>query len=409
MTFDTLWAAIEPVGRDLRSGGYRRFAWTREDATLREWFAGEAAARGLSLTLDRAGNQWAWWGDPDAAASVGRPGVVMGSHLDSVPDGGAYDGPLGVVSAFAALDALRARGFIPSRPVGVVNFADEEGARFGVACGGSRIITGALDGERARGLRDADGTPLAEAVARAGRDPAHLGPDPEALRRIGAFVELHVEQGRALAVLDRPVAVGSSIWPHGRWRLDLLGEANHAGTTRLEDRRDPMLALAAVITAAREAASARGCVATVGKVLVEPNGVNAIPSAVRAWLDARGPDEPDVRAVAEEVAARGGTLAVEESFTAETAFSAPLRDRLAALLGDAPVLGTGAGHDAGILAAAGIPAAMLFVRNPTGVSHSPAEHAERADCLAGVDALALAVADLAGPAGVVPRPQGEDR
>ncbi|WP_066945288.1 allantoate amidohydrolase [Microtetraspora fusca] len=409
MTFDALWAAIEPVGRDLRSGGYRRFAWTREDATLREWFAGEAAVRGLSLTLDRAGNQWAWWGDPDAAASAGRPGVVMGSHLDSVPDGGAYDGPLGVVSAFAALDALRARGFIPSRPVGVVNFADEEGARFGVACGGSRIITGALDGERARGLRDADGTTLAEAVARAGRDPAHLGPDPEALRRIGVFVELHVEQGRALADLDRPVAVGSSIWPHGRWRLDLLGEANHAGTTRLEDRRDPMLALAAVITAAREAASARGCVATVGKVLVEPNGVNAIPSAVRAWLDARGPDEPDVRAVAEEVAARGGTLAVEESFTAETAFSAPLRDRLAALLGDAPVLGTGAGHDAGILAAAGIPAAMLFVRNPTGVSHSPAEHAERADCLAGVDALALTVADLAGPDGVVPRPRGEDR
>ncbi|WP_067178193.1 allantoate amidohydrolase [Microtetraspora niveoalba] len=401
MTFDALWAAIEPVGRDPRSGGYRRFAWTREDATLREWFAGEAAARGLSLTLDRAGNQWAWWGDPDAAASAGRPGVVMGSHLDSVPDGGAYDGPLGVVSAFAALDALRARGFVPSRPVGVVNFADEEGARFGVACGGSRIITGALGADRARGLRDAGGTSLAEAMARAGHDPAHLGPDPEALRRIGAFVELHVEQGRALADVGRPVAVGSSIWPHGRWRLDLMGEANHAGTTRLEDRRDPMLALAAVITAAREAAAARGCVATVGKVLVEPNGVNAVPSAVRAWLDARGPHEPDVRAVAEAVAVRGGTVAVEESFTAETAFSAPLRDRLAALLGDAPVLGTGAGHDAGILAAAGIPAAMLFVRNPTGVSHSPAEHAERADCHAGVDALALAIADLAGHAGVV--------
>ncbi|GIH68873.1 allantoate amidohydrolase [Sphaerimonospora thailandensis] len=394
-SFDGLWTAIEPVGRDGRTGGYRRFAWTGEDATLREWFAGEAAARGLDLVVDRAGNQWAWWGDPDSAGPAG--GVVVGSHLDSVPDGGAYDGPLGVVSAFAALNALRAEGFEPDRPIGVVNFVDEEGARFGVACAGSRIITGALDADRARGLRDGDGIAMAEAMARAGHDPAGVGPDPETLRRVGVFVELHVEQGRGLVDLGRPVAVGSSIWPHGRWRLELLGEANHAGTTRLADRRDPMLTLAAAVTTAREAAAARGCVATIGKVRVEPNGVNAIPSAVHAWLDARGPHEPDVRAVVDEVAnASGGIGAAEESFTAETVFSAELRDRLATLLGDAPVLGTGAGHDAGILAAAGVPTAMLFVRNPTGVSHSPAEHASREDCLAGVAALARVVGDLAG-------------
>ena len=94
--FDTRWAELLPVGRDGGSGGYRRFAWTREDHTLREWFAGECAALGLDLTLDRMGNQWAWWGNPDET-----PGVVIGSHLDSVPDGGAYDGPLGVVSALA--------------------------------------------------------------------------------------------------------------------------------------------------------------------------------------------------------------------------------------------------------------------------------------------------------------------
>src|SRR4029079_18131576 len=135
MTFDGMWSAIEPVGRHAETGGYRRFAWTREDATLREWFAGEAAARGLDMVTDRAGNQWAWWGDPDAT-----PGVVTGSHLDSVPVGGAFDGPLGVVSAFAALDALRARGFAPARPLGIAAFADEEGARFGVACAGSRLL-----------------------------------------------------------------------------------------------------------------------------------------------------------------------------------------------------------------------------------------------------------------------------
>ena len=197
MSFDAMWSALESVGRHPRTGGYRRFAWTRDDTTLREWFAGEAAARGLDLTQDRAGNQWAWWGDPDAAVAAGRPGLVLGSHLDSVPDGGAYDGPLGVVSAFAALDLLVAQGFTPARPIGIASFADEEGARFGIACAGSRLLTGQLDPDRARALRDTDGVTLAEAMAEAGHDPAHLGPDPETLRRIGTFVELHVEQGRA--------------------------------------------------------------------------------------------------------------------------------------------------------------------------------------------------------------------
>jgi N-carbamoyl-L-amino-acid hydrolase len=388
MSFESMWSALQPIGRNAQTGGYRRFAWTTEDALLREWFAAEAAARGLDLVTDQAGNQWAWWGDPDAT-----PGVVTGSHLDSVPDGGAFDGPLGVVSAFAALDALRDKGFRPARPIGVVNFGDEEGARFGVACAGSRIITGALE---PRNLTDADGVTLAEAAARAGHDPQRFVRDDETLRRIGTFIELHVEQGRGLVDLGRPVAVGSSIWPHGRWRLHLAGEANHAGTTRLADRHDPMLALASVITAARQEAERRSCVATVGKVRVEPNGVNAIPSAVHAWLDARGPDEAAVRAVAAAVGTAAGAPIAEESFTPDTAFDMSFVKRLAVLLDDAPVLGTGAGHDAGILASAGIPAAMLFVRNPTGVSHSPAEHAETADCFVGVDALAAVLEDLAG-------------
>jgi N-carbamoyl-L-amino-acid hydrolase len=394
MSFASMWSALEPIGRDARSGGYRRLAWTDTDATLREWFAGEAAARGLDVTMDRAGNQWAWWGDPDAAAAAGTSGVVTGSHLDSVPDGGAYDGPLGVVSALAAVDALRESGFRPARPIGVVNFGDEEGARFGVACAGSRVITGALAPDRARALADADGVTIGDAMARQGYTPGALGRDDETLRRIGTFVELHVEQGRALVDRGRAVAVGSSIWPHGRWRIDIGGEANHAGTTRLADRHDPMLVLADVIHAARAQAQRHGCVATIGKVRVEPNGVNAIPSHVTAWLDARGADENAVRAVAAAVTAAG--VSAEESFTPVTAFDEALVARLARLLGDAPVLGSGAGHDAGILANAGVPAVMLFVRNPTGVSHSPAEHAETADCVSGITALTTVLADLAG-------------
>jgi N-carbamoyl-L-amino-acid hydrolase len=394
--FDGLWSALEPIGHDRRSGGYRRFAWTAEDSELREWFSAACKARSLDVTVDRAGNQWAWWGDPDAAVAAGDPGVVTGSHLDSVPDGGAYDGPLGVVSALLAIDALQRSGLVPARPVGVVNFADEEGARFGVACAGSRLLTGALSPERGLALVDGDGVTMAAALAAAGRPTDHVGRDAETLRRVGAFVELHVEQGLGLVDLDRQVAVGASIWPHGRWRFDLVGQANHAGTTRIADRVDPMLALAAAITAARQSAVRNDCVATVGKVAVEPNGVNAIPSRVTAWLDARGPVEDRVRDVVAEVAAATRTRAEEESFTGQTTFDTELVRRLAATLDDAPVLGTGAGHDAGILAAAGIPSAMLFVRNPTGVSHSPAEYAEPDDCRAGVEALTAVLAELAG-------------
>lgn len=396
MQVGSLLDELTSIGRSAESGGYRRFAWTREDADLREWFAGKVAELGLDLVEDRVGNQWAWWGDPDAAVAVGRSGIVTGSHLDSVPDGGNFDGPLGVASSLAAVAALQAEGFTPGRPIGVVNFVDEEGARFGVACSGSRVLSGAMSAEHALGLKDTDGLTLAEALTRAGRRPAHLGKDEEALERIGTFIELHVEQGRHLADTEHQVAVASSIWPHGRWRFDLAGEANHAGTTRLEDRHDPMLTLASLVVEARALATEIGCVATVGKVKVVPGGVNAIPSEVTGWLDSRGPVESDVLRLVSELEQRLGAKAQRESFTADTRFDTGLATHLSTLLGDLPVIGTGAGHDAGILAAHGLETAMLFVRNPTGVSHSPAEHAEAADCEAGVTALVAAVRDLAG-------------
>jgi N-carbamoyl-L-amino-acid hydrolase len=259
-----------------------------------------------------------------------------------------------------------------------------------------------MTGERAAGLRDQDGVSLAEAFATTGRNPEHLDRDDETLCRIGTFVELHVEQGRGLAGdgPQAPVGVASAIWPHGRWRFDFAGEANHAGTTRLADRQDPMLDYARAVLAAREAAERHNAVATFGKVQVQPNGVNAIPSLVQAWLDARGPTEAAAHDVVRDL--RRSTepaLVTEESWTGTTAFDAALRDRLALLLagpdGPAPVLGTGAGHDAGILAAAGVPTGMLFVRNPTGISHSPLEHAELDDCLIGVAALETVLRDLA--------------
>jgi N-carbamoyl-L-amino-acid hydrolase len=406
MSFAELWDSLLPVGRDATTGGYRRYSFTEADAACRDWFIKAAAERGLRADRDRNGNLWAWWDAP----SPSREGtaVVTGSHLDSVPDGGAYDGPLGVVSGFAAVDLLRSRDFAPARPIAVAAFCEEEGARFGLACLGSRLLTGAAAPQAARELRDGGGVTLAEAMTRAGLDPSRLGPDDDLLGRIGAFVEVHIEQGRALDGLGAAVGVAEGIWPHGRWRLTFAGQADHAGTTRLADRRDPMLPYAATVLEARQAAAFCGALATIGKVTAEPGGANAICSTVRAWLDARAPDQAvldhmvgQIEDTARRAAAAQGVevTMTRESFTPPVEFDPALRARasraLAARGMAAPVLATGAGHDAGVLAGR-LPTAMLFVRNPTGVSHSPAEHADPADCEAGVAALAAVLEDLAG-------------
>ena len=402
MSFAELWTELEPLGRDPGTGGYRRYSWTPADAECRAWFTRQADRLGLAVEQDRNGNLWAWWGPARENA------VVTGSHLDSVPDGGGYDGPLGVASGLAAVAELKAKNFCPERAMAIAVFTEEEGARFRVACLGSRLITGVIDPETARGLSDDDGITLAAAMTAAGADPSLLGPDDDLLGRIGAFVELHVEQGRALAPMDAAVGVAESIWPHGRWRFDFTGRADHAGTARLADRNDPMLPYASTVLAARRLAAEHGAVATFGKVIAEPGGANGVNSAVRAWLDARAPDGDvlrdtvtTIRSAAEISAAEHGVaLTVRQaSYTPLVRFDEGLRNRITSVLGaagvTAPVLPTAAGHDAGFLAAR-IPTAMLFVRNPTGVSHSPAEHADQADCEAGVHALALVLEDLAG-------------
>ncbi|MCS5732946.1 allantoate amidohydrolase [Herbiconiux daphne] len=438
---------IRDVGRDARRGGYSRHVWQPADLELRAWFVARAGAAGLDVETDRNGNLWAWWGAP------GPDAVVTGSHLDSVPGGGAFDGPLGVVSALEAIGRLRASGFRPSRPCAVVVFAEEEGSRFGVACLGSRLMTGQLDADRARALVDAEGVSLAEAARGAGLDPSGFGVDREALGRIGLFIELHVEQGRGLIDLGQPLALASSILAHGRWRLTFRGEGNHAGATPMQGRRDPMAAAGRAIVAVERAALAAGAGAgaggggagaaagmgagagggvgaepraTVGRIEVVPGGTNVIASTVTAWLDARattedevrqlvarisdelgldaGADEGhdlrsrgdarrdadrnagrDVRRVASHVGAVTAAIA-EESWADAVTFDRVLSGELSAVLGGVPVLASGAGHDAGVLAPV-VPSAMLFVRNPTGISHAADEFAEADDCVAGVEAL----------------------
>ncbi|MBU2697581.1 allantoate amidohydrolase [Pimelobacter sp. 30-1] len=386
-----MWRDLAPVGRSASSGGYFRQPWHSAELELRAWFREAATARGLELEEDPFGNLVAWWG-PESADKV-----LTGSHLDSVLDGGAYDGPLGVVSSFAALDLMRERGVEPTRRLGVSAFVEEEGSRFGRACLGSRLAVGATTWADAAELTDRDGVRLGDVIE---------GGTSTLLDGVATYVELHVEQGRGLIDLDAPVGVHNAIWPHGRYRYDIAGRADHAGTTRMEDRADPMLTYAMTALAANKQARLSGQRATFGRIDVRPNGTNAVPSHVTAWLDARAESDDALAALvaavekqAVERAGRDGTTVTvtPESVSGEVAFDVALRDELAALLGGVPVLPTQAGHDAGILQDAGIPTAMLFVRNPSGVSHSPYESAETADCLAGVEALADALTGLVGP------------
>jgi N-carbamoyl-L-amino-acid hydrolase len=404
-----LLADISDVGRDDTRGGYSRFAYATAELELREWFVAEAARRSMDVETDRNGAIWAWRVGADGSFDNA---VVTGSHLDSVPGGGAFDGPLGIASAFAAVDTISARGFTAKRPLAIVAFPEEEGGRFGLACLGSQLMTGAVSPDRARALTDADGITFAEAFARSGHDPERIGRDDAALSRISSFVELHVEQGRGLIDLGQPVAIGSSILGHGRWRLTVTGQGNHAGATLMRDRRDPMVAAAAIVVAVRDTVrtfdGARG---TVGRIQPVPGGTNVIASRVDVWLDVRHPDDDVTRAAVSAIhdrataiaAAEGcGVALVEESYSRSVSFDRGLRDHLSAVLPDAPVLDTGAGHDAGVLSSV-VPTAMLFTRNPTGVSHSPEEHIEDGDGELGAAALADVLQELCSRSGADPR------
>lgn len=400
---NALLAEIAGIGVD-PSGGYARPVFSAAERELREWFIAHATNRGLNVETDNNGAIWAWWDVPSTADAPSRHGaVVTGSHLDSVPGGGNFDGPLGVASALAAVDVLKSRDVTPLRALAIVVFPEEEGSRFGVACLGSRLMTGAVTAERVRGLTDTEGRTYAEASDDAGFDPTVIGASPERLAELSAFVELHVEQGRGLADLDQPIALAGAIIAHGRWHVRIEGRADHAGATRMTDRQDPVVVAAETIRALRtrtlEVDDARG---TVGRFEVTPGGTNVIASSVDLWLDVRHRSESVVRDLVADVTSATKAAALnekcsvtvtEQSFSPTVDFDPDLRASMASVLPDAPVLDTGAGHDAGVLASH-IPTGMLFVRNNTGASHTPAETAEPEDVDAGVDALARVLEHL---------------
>ncbi len=362
---------------------------------LREWM--EAA--GMRTAIDAAGNLRGLY--PSSAETPRR--LLIGSHVDTVPYAGAFDGVLGVLLAIALVDALGGRRLPFS--IEVVAFSDEEGIRFGAPFLGSRALAGALDAALL-GRRDADGISVEEAIRAFGLDPAAL-PEARLSRGVFAYIEFHIEQGPVLESLGLPLGVVTSIAGLSRLSVTFRGQANHAGTTPMHLRRDALAAAARWISLVdRYARATPRLAATVGALDVRPGAANIIPGEVRASLDVRHPDDA-VRqrstAVllddARRIAARCGVAAEWQSHVdlAATACDPWLVAALGRAVSAAgyPVhrMPSGAGHDAMILAWR-IPAAMLFLRSPGGISHHPDETVHAADVEAALAAGAALLADL---------------
>jgi beta-ureidopropionase / N-carbamoyl-L-amino-acid hydrolase len=372
-----------PIGRG--PDGTTRLAWTAEDAAAGDWFRAQANAIGLRAERDPAGNLWAV---PDAPP----PWWALGSHLDSVRQGGSYDGALGVAAAFEVASRAEA-------PVAVISFADEEGARFNTPTFGSRALSGRLTPDVLE-REDDDGVTLGEAMRAAGVDPSGLDAAPEWLPRLRGFLELHIDQTTELARAGRSVGVVRGLVARMRIRADVLGRADHSGTTPPEERRDALAAAVRLIVAALGDAG-DSLRATASRIEVEPNALTTVPARAQVWLDARAPDPTRLERWRATVQRADVGLPVELSLESQSPpceFDHGLRSRLLALSTElgrpAPELDCWAGHDAGVLAPH-VPAAMVFVRNETGVSHSPEEHVELEDAAVGVELLTRLVEEVA--------------
>jgi beta-ureidopropionase / N-carbamoyl-L-amino-acid hydrolase len=384
--FATWFGELAAIGSS--ETGWNRLAWSPLEAEARAWFTRTAESIGLRVQRDGAGTLWAVTDDADQG-----PWVCAGSHLDTQPDGGAYDGALGVVSALAAAAALIDAGAPRRHPLAVVAFVDEEGARFRTPTFASLALTGRLDIDHV--LEVMGDAPAIYDVTR-----ESLLASRSQLERIRCFLEVHVEQGRSLVDRGLVLGIADVLAPRQRWRVEFEGEANHAGTTAMEGRRDALLPAARFVLAVDELARTHeGAVGTVGKLEISPGSTNSIPGHVAVSLDVRALERGTVTDMVDELRERFGeaTFGMESSNDGAR-FDNGLRSLLAeaaasrgVAAGDLPSY---AGHDAGILAPH-LPSAMLFVRNPTGASHTPAESASEADCLAACqvlcDALAAAV------------------
>lgn len=389
----------EGRGRTVLSG-------SEADRRAREFFCERLRDAGLSITIDEVGNIVGRWvpesADPDAAP------VATGSHLDSVPEGGIFDGPLGVYAGLESVRAMQDAGIEPVRPVEVVNFTEEEGQRFGGGLIGSAVAVGELSVEEALDIEDADGIPLGDALA----DIGYRGEGRVDAADWDAWIELHIEQSERLEDANVPAGVVTSIVGLSRCAVEITGEADHAGSTLMDDRSDALAAASEFVLDVERATTERNevsetAVGTVGKLEVSPNAPNVIAGKVALTVDIRDVAYDSIEYVIDE--AEASLDRIEAERPVEAALSHPwdrkpveMSERCRAALHDAGTdadletldLHSGAGHDTMHVAAV-TDAALLFAPSRDGISHNPREWTDWEDCADATRVLAGALADLA--------------
>jgi allantoate deiminase len=374
-------------------GGVTRVAWSPELFEAYAWLGERMRELGLEVEIDAAGNLLGRW-----QVGSGSP-VLVGSHLDTVPSGGRLDGVLGVVAAVHAVKLLQEQGFEPARPVWIAAFMDEEGTRFNAALFGSRAFVGE-DVSNVGDRVDLDGTTLRDAMSERGHALERVG-EANRVGEIGAYLELHIEQGPVLEAEGLQIGVVTSIVGLRGYRVRLRGQANHAGTTPMSLRRDAFAGAARIALELRELARARESVtANVGKVFVGPGGANVVPGLADFTIDVRATTPAGVAELERLVEETVARIAQEEGLEAELepAFALePLEldpqlvdavERAAAEEGaTSRRLPSGAGHDA-MVVGRHVPAAMIFVPSRGGISHSPDEYSSPAEVELGMRVLA---------------------
>ncbi len=396
---------LQQVSVDESGRGVNRLAFSPNDLAARTWFRGEAELAGLQVEQDCFGNILARLDGTESG-----PVVASGSHLDSVPGGGNYDGALGALCALEVVRSFKQSGIRFKHPLIAIGFAAEESVRFGRGCLGSQVMTGALSGESLLSLQDEKGITLQDTLEHAGLQPQNLA---NAIRAPGwakAFVEVHLDQGAELRDDNLVLGVVTGISAPVRYAITFQGETMHSGAAAMSKRRDAMAGAAELILEIERLghlAEDRGLVTTVGKVRVMPGLMTAVPGTVELGIDVRGPDKAlvestwkHITAYAEGLSQRRG-LAVSRQLLWEShpvlcdsQIVSTLASASASLNIPYRTMFSGSGHDAMYLASQ-MPVGMLFVRNIGGVSHNPAEYASPEDINAALRVLANVLAELA--------------
>ncbi|WP_423798643.1 M20 family metallo-hydrolase [Neobacillus sp. SAB-20_R2A] len=385
-------------------GGVNRPGFSAEEKQAKELVKTWMQEAGLKVWEDGAGNVFGRLAGLDDAL----PAIASGSHVDSVPNGGNFDGPLGVLAALEVVEAWKETGHRPQRPFEVVIFSDEEGARFNGSLTGSMSLMGTLDIEKQLQLTDFNGDSFEEVLEKYGTSLDELKKASSHKKDIGLFVEVHIEQGKRLEKAGLPVGIVSGIAGPCWLEIIFSGKAGHAGNTPMDDRKDALVAAGEFVVAVEtfpEKVSSTA-VATVGKLSVHPNGVNVIPGEVSLFADIRDIYENTrdelVSLVIEKAKSIAETRGIEVSIKVNTSVKpVPIDESIRKKLEKAfqenliePMrLPSGAGHDSMIVGEE-IPVGMIFVRSKDGISHNPKEWSSLNDCVTSVHVLKSFVESL---------------